>query len=256
MVQLDEEQTVDVLKTGKYSDFTIKCGDKSFAVHKVVIASHSDFFRAAIESGFKEATENEIIIRESTCVAVAMVITFLYFLTNDDYSGLQTNRYMALRRQFYKAFRDKFKEKEWKKNTAFGDALDTYLLADRYMLTELKEAADEEIGHWLEYQWHNPLTLQASVEKIFTATSSTDNHVRPNLTVWIISHTCIVQRILGLPISLKPLQNYDKILGLGETHDPEGMRTGIRLLKRLHRSQLSSAEMTEPTITEEENRWR
>lgn len=45
---------------GKHSDLTIKCGTSEFKVHKIILASRSNFFRACLESGFKVCRYNGI----------------------------------------------------------------------------------------------------------------------------------------------------------------------------------------------------
>lgn len=46
----------DLLKSGKYSDFSIVCEDFTFKVHRCIIES-SQFFSAAINSGLKVGTQ-------------------------------------------------------------------------------------------------------------------------------------------------------------------------------------------------------
>ena len=43
----------DILQTGKYSDFTVKCKDHQFKVHKAIVCSQSPFFDAAVCGGFQ-----------------------------------------------------------------------------------------------------------------------------------------------------------------------------------------------------------
>lgn len=42
-----------LFKTGRFSDFTIKCKDWTFHAHKSVLCSQSEFFMACCEGGFK-----------------------------------------------------------------------------------------------------------------------------------------------------------------------------------------------------------
>jgi hypothetical protein len=262
MVFIDEPETVDLLKTGKHSDFTIQCDDKMFAVHKIVLTTKSEFFRAAIESGFKEGTENKITIRETTPVAVAMVIAYLYF-SSESYSP----KISEIISHFNETLRDKFTDLEYQKTTGLDDAMGVCLLADRLMLHELRDCADADMGEWLESEWDDPILLEGSVEKVYTTFPNTDDpsHTRSNLTGWIMQHTCIVRMVLGNrrsdeltdELSKKPADGYDKILELAKAHDPYRVCGFIMAIQRTDKRLLSSAEMTDPpTLGKNEHCWR
>jgi hypothetical protein len=44
---------LSLLKSGKYSDLTIFCGEQKFFVHRAIICPRSKFFSAACDGGFK-----------------------------------------------------------------------------------------------------------------------------------------------------------------------------------------------------------
>lgn len=43
----------NLFNNSKYADFTIKCGDRQWPVHKAIICLHSDFFAAACKGPFQ-----------------------------------------------------------------------------------------------------------------------------------------------------------------------------------------------------------
>ena len=42
-----------ILRTGKYSDLTIRCGLEEFKAHRSIVCPRSKFFAAACDSGFE-----------------------------------------------------------------------------------------------------------------------------------------------------------------------------------------------------------
>jgi len=63
-----------LLEAGKYSDLTILCGDKRYAVHRAIICSRSGFFDGACSSPFREAETGIIDLSEDDPEAVEHMV--------------------------------------------------------------------------------------------------------------------------------------------------------------------------------------
>ncbi len=63
-----------LLEAGKYSDLTIICGEKRYAVHRAVICSRSGFFDGACSNRFREAETGVIDLSEDDEEAVEHMI--------------------------------------------------------------------------------------------------------------------------------------------------------------------------------------
>ncbi|KAJ8130910.1 hypothetical protein O1611_g2717 [Lasiodiplodia mahajangana] len=69
----------ELLKTGKFSDITVKCGDRTWNLHRAILTSRCEYFRAALEDGkFKEAQEQLIEIHDQDPNHVNWVIHYIY----------------------------------------------------------------------------------------------------------------------------------------------------------------------------------
>ncbi|KAF7945287.1 hypothetical protein EAE96_010065 [Botrytis aclada] len=64
--------------TGKYTDLIIKCQGKEFKVHRAIVCSQSKPLAAAIDHGFKEATDGVFNFEEDEPEIVGYMIRFLY----------------------------------------------------------------------------------------------------------------------------------------------------------------------------------
>ncbi|KAM0717580.1 hypothetical protein Q7P37_007432 [Cladosporium fusiforme] len=72
-----------LLESGKYSDLTLKCGNRSWKVHKSVVCLRSDFFAGACDGLFKEPCTNVIDMSDDDEHALAAMIRFMYHDTYD-----------------------------------------------------------------------------------------------------------------------------------------------------------------------------
>ena len=66
------------LKLNDLSDVKIKCQDKTFNCHELILSLRSDVFRAMFSSNMTEKTSKEIIIDDFSSDAVSKMLTFIY----------------------------------------------------------------------------------------------------------------------------------------------------------------------------------
>merc|ERR1712029_263438 len=103
---------LDFLNNKDFSDVVVKCGDKSFDCHKVILASHSPVFKAMLTSNMKEKNNNEIQIDD---IEPEVMTEFLEFI----YTGKSSNL-------------DKF-------------AMRLFIAADKYQIISLKETCEKNL---------------------------------------------------------------------------------------------------------------
>nr|OQO29841.1 hypothetical protein B0A51_01998 [Rachicladosporium sp. CCFEE 5018] len=115
---------------GKYADLTIEVGERKWKVHKFIVCSGCDFFAEACDGRFKlEAAANTIKMPEDDPVAVSALLEYLYtsnFVLPTDRNGAPTYRQrIAL-------------------------IVAVYKLADKYVLSELMDLAEEKFNKFTE----------------------------------------------------------------------------------------------------------
>ncbi|KAH7010870.1 uncharacterized protein B0I36DRAFT_341362 [Microdochium trichocladiopsis] len=78
--------------SGRYSDFSIRSGDKLYRVHKAIVCPRSSFFATACDGPFKEGREGEVDLPEDDPQAVAMMMHYFYYLDYDIPRALPGNQ--------------------------------------------------------------------------------------------------------------------------------------------------------------------
>ena len=69
---------LNILDDHETSDFTLKCGSRSFKVHKAILGARSAVFRAIFQSGMREAVDGEAIIEDIDEKTLVRILVYLY----------------------------------------------------------------------------------------------------------------------------------------------------------------------------------
>ena len=122
-------------------DLQVKVQDCTFHVHKTVLMETSDYFRAMLESGMRESRENSVQLQGFTAEAFQIVLDFLYEskpIKMDDHIHVVLE--MAQFLQIGPVL-DYIKSK-----LSCENCVHLYMLADTYVISDLKEAAAQLMG--------------------------------------------------------------------------------------------------------------
>ncbi|CAH1269428.1 KLHL42 [Branchiostoma lanceolatum] len=122
-------------------DLQVKVQDCTFHVHKTVLMDTSDYFHAMLESGMRESRENSVQLQGFTAEAFRIVLDFLYEskpIKMDDklHSILEMAQFLQMR-----PILDYIKSK-----LSCENCVHLYMLADTYVISDLKEAAAQLMG--------------------------------------------------------------------------------------------------------------
>ncbi|KAK8050254.1 hypothetical protein PG994_011984 [Apiospora phragmitis] len=73
-----EPKTWGLLKTGDFSDVTVKCDDTVWQLHKTILCARSTYFAKALAGPFKEAATGKCDILEVNSEVFGEVVEFIY----------------------------------------------------------------------------------------------------------------------------------------------------------------------------------
>jgi hypothetical protein len=67
-----------MLGTGLFSDVTVKCGDRTWHLHKHILCTRSVWFEKALTGSFQEATTGVVEIRNFVPEAIDWLVRYIY----------------------------------------------------------------------------------------------------------------------------------------------------------------------------------
>lgn len=172
-------EACELLKSRKHVDFILFCEGYAFPIHRVILSQKSPFFQAAFDSDFKEKSDGQMNIGETTPVALAAVIIFCY-----------TNK---LRVDCGKwAFPDLPPHNVDPASQVYRDRLlDMYLLADRLLLTDLVKKTSvtfiDSLAVLKENKTGSNENICSFLRETYRRLPVGDAMLRPLLTAWAVT---------------------------------------------------------------------
>ncbi|XP_065203502.1 protein roadkill-like [Planococcus citri] len=120
-----------------FTDFTISVEGKEYPVHKIILASCSDYFATMFKTGMKESAENRVVITDVDEAVMDEVLRFIYTgkCENIDYLAYDL---LAAADKFDIGHLKKICEDSVYKSLSVDNALNVLILADRHNANELK----------------------------------------------------------------------------------------------------------------------
>ncbi|KAF9871562.1 hypothetical protein CkaCkLH20_10973 [Colletotrichum karsti] len=73
----------ELLQTGEFSDFTIKCHAESFPVHKAILCQNSAYFATLLRSSFKARYHLPVMFTDIDCDVLKHLLDYFYRGTTD-----------------------------------------------------------------------------------------------------------------------------------------------------------------------------
>ncbi|KAI5357128.1 Putative BTB/POZ domain-containing protein [Septoria linicola] len=143
-----------------YSDLTIECDGRKWAVHRAVICPQSDYFKKACDGHFKEASKRHIALQEDSSDAVNAMVQFFY---KGDYTEALDQHEDATKLLLH---------------------IHVYLIADKYQVSTLQDLARSKFNDRARSM---PKTLSSNLNDLWDMASIVDELKHDGLVV-ILKH--------------------------------------------------------------------
>ena len=130
----------NMLAEGLFSDVILEADKRQFPAHRVILAGHSEVFRAMFHADMEEQRTSRVVIEDLSADAVSDLLTFMYTDTAPNVDKLALELLEAAEK--YNIVRLKAVcEAELAKHLDIDNVIDWVILADTYRADQLKEAA-------------------------------------------------------------------------------------------------------------------
>ncbi|KAL8930453.1 MAG: hypothetical protein Q9208_000637 [Pyrenodesmia sp. 3 TL-2023] len=183
--QAQSTRMASLLETGKYSDLTLTCRGREFAVHRSVLCPASKFFAAACDGGFMEAREGRINLDDDDPGALERMLSYLYTTHYDDRgppsetqtpsSAMDTREEPGDGQSNVRGNVDN--------RTSILNNVSVYALAEKYDIEDLKDLAKETFGYRLTLQKWAHEDLFTVLEVVYRTTPFSDRGLRDIISV-------------------------------------------------------------------------
>ncbi|KAF5685943.1 kelch repeat BTB domain-containing protein [Fusarium circinatum] len=196
----------EMLKTGKYSDLTIVCGNNRYQVHRNILCARSKFFDVSCDRDFKESN-GVIELPDDDPAAVQKMIGYIYNieyaptttqmldnyddieaeLSDTDYDNAERYRMKLFGAEFVERKRIKqLKERKWASwkveeptpSSQLSLHAKVYALGEKYRIEGLKKEAQRKFESEIQSGNVGVDDFAEAVEEVYTSTVSDDRGLR------------------------------------------------------------------------------
>ncbi|KAF3938830.1 hypothetical protein ABW19_dt0205801 [Dactylella cylindrospora] len=194
--------THELFRSGKYSDFRIKCKTQEWGVHRAIICPQSGYFAALCDGNFKEVAAGEVDVSTEDPNLIEQMLKYLYTgdydqTPPDDFAALTdrvANINTAPDDSLQPAQRLSFMELDSSLSPSFSSMemmiakqqrnISMYAIGDRYLIEGLKSKASLRFWNELPASWSPEYWVL--VDEISEQTAATDETLRnPIIELWL-----------------------------------------------------------------------
>lgn len=231
---------LQLLQSGHLSDFTIKCEDIEFRVHKSHIYAHSGYFRSVVDGNFTETQKNSVTLEDTTAGAVGMLLLLMYVGDTGQYLHHVCRAWPAIRAlPTHNSPLVPKDDGNYFNNhllLEFMTLVEAHALADRLFVQHIANISERYIStffeffliDWRQYEYDEDIGSEQEGHDIFGIEDVLEHLYRTvpetsTLRSEITAHCLYSKASLG---------SMHKVAKLIKVHDPHGWRVGHYLAVR------------------------
>jgi len=164
-----------LLKSGRYSDLTIKCQEREFKVHKAVVCMQSSFFEACVDGGFRESLDGVINLADDDPDTVSRMLSYIYTMNYSDKDPAHTPS------SDDGSDDDELDESTVKRSQLRNNVL-VYSIADKYGIDGLKNYARNQFERLQSSETLDKSVLLETAALVYDVTRGDDRALRELIT--------------------------------------------------------------------------
>ncbi|KAB8239957.1 hypothetical protein BDV35DRAFT_399088 [Aspergillus flavus] len=190
----------NIREDGAFSDLEVRCESSRFQVHRCIVCPQSTFFDKAMKSEFQEAESKEIVIYDDPFI-IAKMFDFLYRADYDD--SIEMSLGDVTHPQVTQ--QQNHVETEQAPTTAeLGDCdvsrpllppngtstqtnAKVYVVADKYVIEELKNLSRKKLESRLKSQWSDTEFIPL-IEYVYGPASPPKSDLRQVISTFAVQH--------------------------------------------------------------------
>jgi BTB/POZ domain len=160
-----------LLRNANFSDFTIKCRQYTFRVHKVVLCNFSGYFDRLCNGAFREATVNEVDLSEDFLELIARLLLMMYTGKCDDRDNFR--EFLTSSAEAGTELQDAFA-----KESACVLHAHLYALGDRLLVPALKTMAAGLFASSIKKPDRRMSELTTAIRTVYNLTADGENELQ------------------------------------------------------------------------------
>ncbi|PQE26683.1 BTB POZ domain protein [Rutstroemia sp. NJR-2017a BBW] len=159
-----------ILDSGRYSDLTIKCGNKVFKVHRNIVCLQSKPLAAHVDGAFVEAITNEINLPDDHPAIFGRIIKFFY---TGDFDATPSADEIAEEEASRKSAKETVYEAIDGPLEILTICTCVFVMAEKYDIPALKKLAKTKFKAAVSTEW-NTVALSISLRLIYDELPDSD----------------------------------------------------------------------------------
>ncbi|KAE8334602.1 hypothetical protein BDV24DRAFT_172222 [Aspergillus arachidicola] len=175
----------NIREDGAFSDLEVRCESSLFQVHRCIVCPQSIFFDRAMKSQFQKVESKEIVIYDDPFI-IAKMFDFLYRADYDDSVEMSlddvTHPQVTQQQNHIEG-----EQAPATVELAHRHNAKVYVVADKYVIEELKNLSRRKLESRLKSQWSDTEFIPL-IEYVYGSASPPQSDLRQVISTFAVQH--------------------------------------------------------------------